>query len=209
MEMSNLDQSSKFIFDRYFGHKMFVWIKKIKSALFWKGDGFFGKSEDGREIYYPWGLPGEAFYVDQRQSKLIIILHYFMAFLILVSFVMSEFLPTIGIDTFMGQILWAMVNLVLLWVAVIYILSMHILKIKADLFSPSTKNSLPKKWILFWALLIVLSFFLWAPLSISSFLVLPILLQAITCVGLFLTIYVVYVLMRIRSTKGYYFSEKK
>lgn len=37
--------------------------------LFKGDDPFFCKDEDGRDIFYPWGYPGEGFYVNQRQYK--------------------------------------------------------------------------------------------------------------------------------------------
>ena len=32
-------------------------------------DLFFRKDEEGKDLFYPWGYPGEAFYVDDKQKR--------------------------------------------------------------------------------------------------------------------------------------------
>ena len=35
---------------------------------FFRDEEFFKKDEEGRDIFYPWAYPGEAFYVDQKKE---------------------------------------------------------------------------------------------------------------------------------------------
>jgi uncharacterized membrane protein len=46
---------------------------------------FFRKDEEGRELFYPWGYPGEAFYVDETQKKQAVRFFYIIAVLLLLS----------------------------------------------------------------------------------------------------------------------------
>lgn len=54
---------------------------------FFKGDDlFFRKDEEGRDLFYPWGYPGEAFYVEENQKKRIALILYLIAIILLTDF---------------------------------------------------------------------------------------------------------------------------
>lgn len=49
-------------------------MKLIKK--FFRDEEFFKKDEEGRSLFYPWGYPGEAFFIDDKQKRSVSIFIY-------------------------------------------------------------------------------------------------------------------------------------
>lgn len=61
-------------------------LVRFKKWLHHDNDIFFRKDEDGRDLFYPWGYPGEAFNVCKTQKKQIIFVLYLMLAIFVIFF---------------------------------------------------------------------------------------------------------------------------
>lgn len=59
--------------------------------------GFFRTDEQGKMLFYPWGYPGESFYIEERQKKQITVFFYIIASLFILSMMKIAYLPRDGV----------------------------------------------------------------------------------------------------------------
>ncbi len=70
--------------------------------LFVGNDAFFRKDEEGKDLFYPWGYPGEAFYVGESQKKHITFVLYFVAIIFLTDFYVAG--TTYNTDNYIASV---------------------------------------------------------------------------------------------------------
>ncbi|MES9822822.1 MAG: hypothetical protein ABW127_00155 [Candidatus Thiodiazotropha endolucinida] len=160
---------------------------------------FFRKDEEGRKVFYPWGYPGEGFYVNQRQINLIIISSCFLALLIIMGPSKGMFADFPNIITNILECLFAATQTIF---PILYIAGMHLLSKDTRLYVLQKEIRPPKKRMaLLWFSIVIL--------QLTAVLIAPEELYrtfiALSAVSILLT---TYFFMKIRRTRGYYFSEK-
>ncbi len=73
-----------------------IYIVSIKKDLE-QQSGFFRIDEQGKMLFYPWGYPGESFYVEERQKKQITVFFYMVTPLFILSMMKIAYLPRDGV----------------------------------------------------------------------------------------------------------------
>lgn len=175
--------------DTSFFSRIIEWYKNEKL--------FFRKAHDGRDLFYPWGYPGESFIIDQKQKHKIeffVYGYFFFVSLWCISSVLLDKLNIISVAT--GNYLFL---IFLMGLVPIYALSMRIMT-KGKEFLTLPKEDRPAKWRFLWVLLIT-------PYQIEGVYLyahqIPLPFLIFYSLGF---VYTLYVFVKILRTRGYYFS---
>lgn len=72
--------------------------------------GFFRTDEQGKMLFYPWGYPGESFYVEESKKKQITVFFYIIASLFILSVMKIAYLPRDGITELDTSLLLFTIN---------------------------------------------------------------------------------------------------
>lgn len=165
---------------------------------------FFRKVTDGRYLFYPWGYPGESFYISEQQQ------HKVNAFLSLLaaSFLMS-IVATIFFDS--NRILIApisdyLVAVVCMLLPIVYILFVRSFSKGKEFFIPSEADRPIKKSSTPWIIIFIQIFTLWNVLEGDTANAMAV---AYAVISLLFMAYISYLILRICKKKGYYLSEPK
>ena len=166
-------------------------------------DAFFRKDEDGRNLFYPWGYPGEAFHVNQTQKKRIMFFIDFVKTLLMLGVAGMVYLLAKSVMNLSTMLyLFTTVNMSF---ALFYIWRVYLLRREAGLYViPAEKRSkkvIVTPWIIVFFEIIAIGVAI-NDHSISSFVSMVFITTSI--VG---TIYISYLALRIQRTKGYLFAE--
>lgn len=162
----------------------------------------FGKDEKGEDIYYLWGEPGESFYTNKKQKRILTIMFYSIVFISLFSVLGAMFLE---ITNIISSISFYYINsFIFTLLSVVYIVSMCIGK-RYMLFNivPSEKRSPQKRIVFLWMGLVCAQVVILAPL------LMPALEKALDILMVLSMLYVLFITrfcIKLHRTKGYYFS---
>ena len=163
---------------------------------------YFRKDSEGNDLFYPWMFPGEALYVSSTQQNKICI-----AFIVLAgAFIVSCFVPVIlhiteYLDSNEMNITWAISQVFL---SLCFMTGLVIIRRNKIIYAEPAGQRLPKK----------MTFLIWIVLCIPQFQVIDLLIsQNMEVHSIFLLgicvcylIVVSMVLLRVKQTKGYLFS---
>ena len=168
-----------------------------------KEDLFFRERQDGQKLFYPWGYPGEAFCLNQKQNRNLTIFFYSMAiifallvgvmiFLLIFDLVHASFSDFIIITAFMT-------------ITVIYLLTVLILQRLLSVSLYSEKTKIKKRTTRAWVLLFFPFLLTWNGISSNNtdF--------ALSCYTLFFSVsyavIFIFLIIKINKTKGYIFTK--
>jgi|GEM_PF-3025568 len=164
------------------------------------GVQFFGKDENGKDIFYPWGKPGEAFYVKKKQIIHIYLFNLFILILLSIGLSNKDIYELQSI--FSANVWEDIVTLIAALIFAIYIVGMHIFRKNKTLYVLPKDRRPPRKaigclWL--WLCFILMQLHgMWIALENKSLLILIFYSIDVLCIS--------YFLMKIWRTRGYYFA---
>lgn len=168
-----------------------------------KEDLFFRKDEEGRDLFYPWGYPGESCLLGYKKNLLVF---FFLLYLIVGGAVPcvvifcfeNEILQGIG-DFLPIYIMFFLVSLPLIYVVAVFLISRFFLVTETKMEERTNKN------VTFFLFFFIAHFVL-VCMSIQ-------LIESFPSVVLYMAAFIYgtgcsYVIYRIKVTKGYLFTNK-
>jgi len=172
--------------------------------LFKGNDKFFRKDEEGRDLFYPWGYPGEAFCTDLKQRKRIE--KFFLAFSVLVIFAVfgTIFAHVEGIISL--NILLYVGGVGHTFFPAFYILSMYSFRKDVSVLAIPKDRRVPKKIIKLLLILIISYQGASILTALKDELISPVISIGLVALNVVGALCISYVLIKIYKTKGYYFS---
>lgn len=98
---------------------------------------FFRKDEEGKDVFYPWGYPGESFYINEKQKRKTAIFCYIFGFL----FILFSMSPLFAASDYKIEIYTAfcLLTIVLIVFPLVYFCYMYFLIKKLQPYIPKTK----------------------------------------------------------------------
>lgn len=178
-------------------------IKRIMNWLEHHGDkGFFYKTEDGRELFYPWAIPGEAFYTDGTQKKQLNILIYSLCALFLSHILILIFFE----NQVPSQTFWKIAEFLLtLSYFPTYILGVFFITRRSEQYAAPKAQRLPKKSLRFIMPLLLFALLTSLFLEVKTFSNSPMLNNTIAFIITAEIIFFAYFFIKIESSKGCFF----
>jgi hypothetical protein len=163
-----------------------------------KEDIFFRKTDDGRDVFYPWGYPGEGIFLEGGKKRRLFL--WFNAYFLFIGLcgILSILLQEFNVITnIVGQFIFLIIGMVFVPV---YVFAVHFIK-RGKEFLITPKEERPTKWAFLWVFVVSVGqidgFYLYAdkvPLVFLIFYGLSFLFTS-------------YVFIKILRTRGYYFSD--
>ncbi len=158
------------------------------------------KDEEGKYLFYPWGYPGEASYVDKKQRIQIIIYFGFLSFCFCIfglGYIYAD-INNLKISNTLNSLYLTMLT----FFPAFYICSLYLFTRGARFYIVPRDKRLPPNKRMVWIWFFVSCFHVVA--IITAFGDRSIAFIALNMASLIL---ISYVFMKIRRTKGYYFAE--
>jgi hypothetical protein len=97
---------------------------------------FFRKADDGRDIFYPWCYPGEAFYINEKQKKKIGTFLFIFDLTFISCFIIPEMFRTQLSNYINSDFIMAAAGM---FFPVLYIFSMHLFRKNKGLYCSRRK----------------------------------------------------------------------
>jgi len=165
------------------------------------GAKLFGKDESGRNVFYPWGTPGEAFYVSEKQLIHILLFFFFLLILFGICILERELYKLQNV--FNPNVWEATISLIYISLPVIYVAGMHLIRKGKTLYLLSEQERPPKRGM-YILLFSIVSFQVAALATAPTHLFVPLVILSTACIVSFFKS-----LMGLRNSRGYYFAEKE
>lgn len=177
--------------------KIFGWLKSL--------DNFFQKDNQGKDIYYPWSYPGEAFYINKKQEILIILFSWILAIFFLITVfgvIYADHQNMISLSKITDCIVMSSTMLL----TILYILLMYILGKFTDFYILPKDKRPPKKINKGW---IVLCFPIYQIfLTVLSNNWISMMSIAFVMMNIAYIFFITGFLIKLKRTQGYCFSDK-
>ena len=175
----------------------------FKKIIFYSNSIFFKKTEDGQDVFYPWGYPGEAIYINKKKKKECLFILGFGLLCALSSLFFFD-------DIFSTKYSWlAGDRLVTLSILPVYILGFFLINRDAPLYIKHKKyEDRSKGYYIYLFYLFIFAMSLEIPSTFLDFDKFSVAGKIITAVCILESIFIAHALFRLHKTRGYYFSKQ-